>query len=173
MSQQRVLVIDDEKNMRHMLEIMLGKAGFAVDSASDGIEGLRHMDTSDFDFILCDIKMPRMGGMEVLTKIREIDPGIAPLVITAYGTEKSAVEAMKLGAFDYLCKPFDAETLLGAVDRGVKMMREAYNLMHEVGLEMARALGAKRALLCTEYPKLIERFFPKGKLKSYVFYEEV
>jgi len=74
MSQQRVLIIDDEKNMRHMLEVMLSKAGYAVESAADGTEALQHMEASDFYFVLCDIKMPHMDGMTFLRNAMDI-PG--------------------------------------------------------------------------------------------------
>jgi two-component system response regulator AtoC len=94
-SKIRLLVIDDEENMRHMLSKVLGKAGYQVDSASDGSEGLQMISETCYDFILCDIKMPRMSGMEFL--------------MSAYGTIDTAIEAMKLGAYDYISKPFKTD----------------------------------------------------------------
>jgi len=129
-----VVIIDDEESMREGCRQALEEEGYRALAASDGEQGLRLVERLKPHVALVDLRMPRMSGMEVLAKIREIDPGIAPIVITAYGTEESAVEAMKTGAFDYLCKPFDEKTLLGAVDCGVKgRYRDRYSL--EVGLK--------------------------------------
>jgi len=112
MSQQRVLIIDDEKNMRHMLEVLLDKAGYAVESAADGVEGLQYMEASDFDFILCDIKMPRMDGMTFLKNAKEKHSGKTYIMMSAYGTIETALEAMKKGAYDYISKPFKTDEVL-------------------------------------------------------------
>lgn len=112
MPQLQVLVIDDEDNMRHMLKAMLGKAGYTVETAADGIEGLKLLKTSDFDFVLCDIKMPRMDGMTFLEKAREEHPGKTYIMMSAYGTIEVAVEAMKEGAYDYISKPFKSDEVL-------------------------------------------------------------
>ena len=112
MSQQRVLIIDDEKNMRHMLKVMLGKAGYSVESASDGVEGLERMEGSDFGFILCDIKMPRMDGMAFLKEAKEQYPEKTFIMMSAYGTVETALEAMKEGAYDYVSKPFKKDEVL-------------------------------------------------------------
>jgi len=106
MSGTRVLIIDDEKNMRHMLQVMLKNAGYIAETASNGIEGLALMDQADFDFILCDLKMPKMDGMTFLEKSREKYPGKTYIMMSAYGTIDTALEAMKLGAYDYISKPF-------------------------------------------------------------------
>ncbi len=112
MSQQRVLVIDDEKNMRHMLEVMLGKAGYLVESASDGLEALERMARSDFGFILCDIRMPRMDGMAFLKEARERYPDKTFIMMSAYGTVETALQAIKNGAYDYISKPFKKDEVL-------------------------------------------------------------
>jgi two-component system response regulator AtoC len=112
MTQHRVLVIDDEENMRHMLKVMLGKAGYAVESASDGIEALQRMGESDFNFILCDIRMPRMDGMTFLKKVKEKYPEKTFVMMSAYGTVETALEAMKEGAYDYISKPFKKDEVL-------------------------------------------------------------
>jgi two-component system response regulator AtoC len=112
MSQQRVLIIDDEKNMRHMLEVMLSKAGYSVESAADGAEALQHMEASDFYFVLCDIKMPRMDGMTFLKNAIEKYPEKTYIMMSAYGTIETACEAMKAGAYDYISKPFKTDEVL-------------------------------------------------------------
>jgi len=112
MSAKRVLVIDDEKNMRHMLSVMLGKADYEVETAADGMEGLERMESAPFDFILCDIRMPRMDGMDLLRKAKEKFPDRTFIMMSAYGNLESAVEAMKEGAYDYVSKPFKTDEIL-------------------------------------------------------------
>ncbi len=113
---KRLLVIDDEENMRHMLSSMMSHTGYDVETAKDGIDGLEIIDRAKndgrhFDFILCDIKMPRMDGMEFLKEGKEKLSGTTVIVMSAYGTIDSAVEAMKLGAYDYISKPFKADEI--------------------------------------------------------------
>lgn len=112
MSQGRVLVVDDEKNMRHMLEMMLGKAGYEVKGASDGEEALEHMASGHYDYILCDLRMPKMDGMSFLRKARESHPDKTYIMMSAYGTLETALEAMKEGAYDYISKPFKKDEVL-------------------------------------------------------------
>ncbi len=112
MSGKRVLIIDDEKNMRHMLQVMLNKAGYTAETATDGIEGLELMEREDFDIILCDLKMPNMSGMTFLEKSTEHYPERTYIMMSAYGTIDTAMEAMKLGAYDYISKPFKTDEVL-------------------------------------------------------------
>lgn len=112
MPKQRVLIIDDEKNMRHLLEVLLGKAGYGVESAADGASALMFMEQSDFDFILCDIKMPRMDGMTFLENAKEKYPEKTFIMMSAYGTVETALKAMKEGAYDYISKPFKKDEVL-------------------------------------------------------------
>lgn len=112
MSQQLVLVIDDEKNMRHMLTAMLGKAGYDVKSASDGQEALQVIKEYDFHFVLCDIKMPHMDGMAFLKNAKDKHPDKTYIMMSAYGTVETALEAMKKGAYDYISKPFKKDEVL-------------------------------------------------------------
>ncbi len=107
-TQKRLLIIDDEENMRHMLNAMLKKFGYIVDTAADGYEGLIMVDSTHYDFILCDIKMPKMNGIDFLKKVRnKINSTI--IMMSAYGTMDTAIEAMKEGAYDYISKPFKAD----------------------------------------------------------------
>ncbi|CAB1082764.1 Type IV fimbriae expression regulatory protein PilR [Olavius algarvensis Delta 1 endosymbiont] len=99
--QKRLLVIDDEANMRHMLATVLKKADYVVDAASDGAEGLQLIERNSYDFILCDIKMPKMGGMEFLEASRDKLNGTTIIMMSAYGSIDTAIGAMKLGAYDY------------------------------------------------------------------------
>ena len=108
-SKKRLLVIDDEANMRHMLSTVLKKADYIVDSASDGAEGLQMIEQGRYDFILCDIKMPTMGGMEFLEAARDKLNGTTVIMMSAYGSIDTAIGAMKLGAYDYISKPFKTD----------------------------------------------------------------
>ena len=105
----RLLVIDDEANMRHMLSTVLKKADYSVDAASDGSEGLQMIEHERYDFILCDIKMPNMGGMEFLAAAKDKLDGATVIMMSAYGSIETAIAAMKLGAYDYISKPFKTD----------------------------------------------------------------
>jgi len=106
---KRLLVIDDEENMRHMLSTVLSKGGYLVDTASDGSEGLKMIDETHYDYVLCDIKMPKMSGMDFLKAAREKLNSTTVIMMSAYGTIDTAIAAMKLGAYDYISKPFKAD----------------------------------------------------------------
>ncbi len=103
---KRLLVIDDEANMRHMLSTVLKKADYFVDTAADGSEGLQMIEGGQYDFVLCDIKMPKMTGMEFLKASRDRIGTSTVIMMSAYGSIDTAIEAMKLGAYDYISKPF-------------------------------------------------------------------
>ena len=106
---KRLLVIDDEANMRHMLSTVLKKAGYVVETASDGSEGLQLIEAAQYDFILCDIKMPKMGGMDFLQSSRDKIGTTTVIMMSAYGSIETAIEAMKMGAYDYISKPFKTD----------------------------------------------------------------
>jgi len=112
MPQQTVLIIDDEKNMRHMLEILLSKAGYGVESAANGEKALQLMEGSDFHFVLCDIKMPRMDGMTFLKNATQKWPEKTFIMMSSYGNVETALEAIKKGAYDYISKPFKTDEVL-------------------------------------------------------------
>jgi two-component system response regulator AtoC len=109
MAKKRLLIIDDEENMRHMLSTVLKKAAYRVDTAADGAEGLDMIEKDHYEFILCDIKMPNMGGLEFLEAARDKLNGSTVIMMSAYGSIDTAVGAMKLGAYDYISKPFKAD----------------------------------------------------------------
>jgi two-component system response regulator AtoC len=112
MSGKRILVVDDELNMRHMLQTMLAKAGYMVETALDGAEALEKMGQNEFDCVLCDLRMPKMDGMTFLKKARENYPEQTFIMMSAYGNIDDALEAMKLGAYDYISKPFKRDEVL-------------------------------------------------------------
>ncbi len=112
MPKQRVLIIDDEENMRHMLKVMLERAGYKAEGAVDGIDALQQMEKIFFDFVLCDIRMPRMDGMTFLKNAKEKYPDKTYIMMSAFGSIETALEAMKVGAYDYVSKPFKTDEVL-------------------------------------------------------------
>jgi two-component system response regulator AtoC len=105
-SSKTVLVIDDEKNMRHMLAAMLNGLGYEVRTASDGRDGIAKLDDGRYDFILCDIRMAGMDGLDFLRSAGDRISAATVIMMSAYGTIDTAMEAMQLGAYDYISKPF-------------------------------------------------------------------
>ncbi len=118
---KRILVIDDETIIRVSCERALIPEGYGVKSASSGEEGLALMEKEPFDLILLDIKMPDMDGIEALERIKERWPEIEVIMITGYGTVETAVKSLKLGAFNYIEKPFSPDTLLSAVKEALEV----------------------------------------------------
>ena len=107
--ERRLLIIDDEANMRHMLSTVLKKAGYQVETVADGAKGLEMIQQSPYDFILCDIKMPIMDGMEFLKLSRDRLGSATVIMMSAYGSIDTAIDAMKSGAYDYISKPFKTD----------------------------------------------------------------
>jgi len=106
---EKILVVDDEKSLREVMSIMLKRAGYAVTEAADGEEAIGQVNKEIFDLVITDLRMPRADGMDVLKAVKSFSPDTVVLVVTAFGTADSAVEAMKHGAFDYLTKPFQVD----------------------------------------------------------------
>ncbi len=113
----RIIIIDDEKIKRTTMTDVLKKAGYNVESFETPIAALAHFEKFGSDIIITDIRMPGLDGFEVLRKVKSISPNTAVIMITGYGTIESAVEAMKLGAYDYLTKPFSSDQLLLVVNK--------------------------------------------------------
>lgn len=111
----KILVIDDEKNIRLMLDKCLSSEGYQVELAGDGISGIEKFNTEHYDVVLLDMKMPGLNGLEVLERLKDINSTISVIMMTAFGTIESAVEAMKLGAVDYIRKPFTPDIIRNQV----------------------------------------------------------
>jgi len=120
---QKILVIDDEANMCHMLAAVLRKAGYAVDAASDGQAGLSQVQRRAYHYILCDVKMPVMSGMDFLRAAGDAIGRSTVIMMSAYGSIDSAIEAMKLGAYDYISKPFKPDEVLLALKKAEERER--------------------------------------------------
>ena len=116
----RVLVVDDERSSRLNITDLLTMEHLRVEEAEDGASALELIRTRPFDVVLLDIRMPKMNGLEALKRIKKTNPNIPVIMFTAVGTSERAIEAMKMGAFDYVAKPFDVEELLAIVHRAVE-----------------------------------------------------
>lgn len=117
---RRILVIDDEAYVRDLMMEVFTREGFLVKTASDGETGLDLACTGAFDLILLDLKLPKINGLTLLRSIMERDPDTIVVVITAYGSIETAIQAMKLGAYDYVTKPFEIDQLLLIVNRALE-----------------------------------------------------
>lgn len=175
-----ILVIDDEEGLRHTLGRVLRQAGYQVITASDGREALRLMNSgyesaSPYDVVYLDIRLPGMDGLQILKEIRQRDPHLPVILLTAFGSLSTALEALRLGATDYLLKPLDPEVLVArtrilleeqAVDHRRRELREQITaLQEELRLLDADRLpdgqpeGRPKADLNPE-----ERFYKRGPL---------
>jgi len=114
-----VLVVDDDYHMRIALEASLTKAGYAVALAEDGVKAVDVIDKGPFDLVITDVKMPRLGGIDLLRHIRKESPFLPVILVTGYGTVQDAVAVIKEGAFDYIQKPFNTEMLYAVVKRAL------------------------------------------------------
>lgn len=121
MNKASVLIVDDELKIRRILQIMLENENYKTEQAKDGVEALKKMETVDFDLIITDMKMPNMNGIELLEQIQKRDNTAPVIMMTAYGTIQTAVEAMKKGAYDYILKPFDLEEMKITVDKAYRL----------------------------------------------------
>jgi two-component system response regulator PilR (NtrC family) len=137
----RILVVDDEESMRQLLEIALGKEGHRITVAESGKKATELFDKSSYDLVISDIKMADMSGVEVLRHIKETDPGVPVIMVTAYASAETAVEALRLGAYDYLTKPFKLEELKANIRNALDKVR----LEHE-NLTLKRELKEKQGL---------------------------
>jgi two-component system response regulator AtoC len=109
---KRILIVDDEENFRHMLSVILKKEKYDIEMASNGEEGLQKVSASAFDQILCDIRMPQMDGLAFLREVQKMGVNTTIIMMSAYGTADTAIEAMKLGAYDYISKPFKPDEII-------------------------------------------------------------
>ena len=121
----RLLIVDDEEQFTLNLASLLTFRGFQVSTALDGFEALKAVEAGKpFDVVVLDVKMPRMDGVTTLTRIKKLDPEIEVIMLTGHATVESAIDGMKLGAFDYLMKPCDMERLMEKVKEASARKRQ-------------------------------------------------
>ncbi len=158
-----LLVVDDERSMREMLEILLRKAGHEVSSEEDAAAACARVEAEDFDLIISDLRLGQRSGIEVLERTKAIRPQTEVLIITAYATTENAIQAMKLGAYDYLTKPFKVDELLVVVEKALEkraLAQENVSLRRRLGerVKYAGILGKSAAM--HELFALIEKVAP-------------
>lgn len=168
---KRILVVDDELSMREFMEILLTGEGYDADTAGSGIDALNMINERDYHLVITDIKMPKMGGLELLKRIKGGAPETEVLMMTAFASTESAVEAMKCGAYDYITKPFKIDEIKLIVEKAFekirlknenillkKELKESYNFgdivgvssgMREVYSLIMRVAPAKSTVLIT------------------------
>jgi DNA-binding NtrC family response regulator len=144
-----ILIIDDEKAIRKTLSEILSYEGYKIDEAGDGEEGLKRFSEKTYDVVLCDIKMPKLDGMEFLTRASATNPDVPVIMISGHGTIETAVEAVKKGAYDYIAKPPDLNRLLitirNAMDK-TNLVTETKVLRRKVG-KVEEMIGESPAIL--------------------------
>ncbi|MBC8385144.1 MAG: sigma-54-dependent Fis family transcriptional regulator, partial [Candidatus Cloacimonetes bacterium] len=133
-----ILIVDDEEHIRFILSELLRKEGYKTILAENGNKAIRSIQNEKPDLVLLDYKLPDINGIEVLKKIQELELSIIVIMITAYGDIKDAVTSMKLGAYDYLTKPFNNDDILMIVEKSLKtlqMSREAGNFYRKISAD--------------------------------------
>lgn len=161
--EKRILVVDDEEPMRHMLKILLEQEGYQVDTATDGVNALEKAEDG-YDIILADVRMPRMDGKTLLLELKKRKIPSIVIMMSAYGTIESAIEAIKLGADDYIQKPFTADQILHTLKKAENMER----LVREntlLKMEVKKEYGFENIL--TQDPRMIEVLRTAKKVASY------
>ena len=131
----RLLIVDDEASMCEFLEIMLRKNGYQVDSRQSAREAVKELEAETCDLVITDINMPEMSGLELLSLVKEKSPGTEVIMITAYASTDTAIQAMKRGAYDYITKPFNNDEILLTIKKALKnsqLQRENRRLQEEL-----------------------------------------
>jgi DNA-binding NtrC family response regulator len=144
MARKSILVVDDEKSQREILEMILSGEGYDVTTASSGEAAMKFVADRHFDLVLTDLKMTGMSGLDLLKELTDFDKSIIVLLLTAHGTVDSAVDALRLGAFDYLQKPYDREKLLDTISRALNKLS---NLDAEIISESPEMDKVKKLIL--------------------------
>ncbi|HUI29052.1 MAG TPA: sigma-54 dependent transcriptional regulator [Candidatus Acidoferrales bacterium] len=130
-----ILAVDDDVNMLAMLEKFLKRAGYTVDTTSESMKAMSLIDDKNYDIVITDIQMPRATGMDILRRVKELQKDTMVVIITAFGSVDSAVNAMKAGAYDYVSKPFNMDEILALLERATqqrRLQREVEFLRQEV-----------------------------------------
>ncbi len=147
----RILVVDDEQVIREILADFLSMEGFVVRTAADGSEALVELSRTHYDLVLSDLKMPKMGGLELLGAIQKHTPNVVTVIMTGFGTVETAIDAMKRGAYDYILKPFKVEEVVPTIRRGLEKQRlRAENIRLKEALSLYKVSEAIASSLSLE-----------------------
>ena len=144
----RVLVVDDEKFIRDIIADFLGMEGYIVRTAEDGVSATNELERARYDMVISDLKMPKMGGLDLLKEVARTHPDTLTVIMTGFGTVETAIDAMKRGAYDYILKPFKVEEIVHIVQRGLEKRRlSAENLRLREALSLYKVSEAITASL--------------------------
>ncbi len=158
-----ILVVDDERSMREFLEILLAKQGHQVATEATVAGALKRLSEADFDLVITDLKLGRDSGMEILEKLKEASPATEVVMVTAFATTENAIQAMKLGAYDYVLKPFKVEELQLVVAKALEhraLVAENRVLRHRVGGRRTVEGIIGRSAAIGEVRQLVDRVAP-------------
>jgi len=161
--QVRVLVVDDEEAVRNLLQRILEGAGYKVTTAVNGKEALYKVSLGETEVVLLDIKMPEMSGLEALSKLTAESPDTCVIMVTSVVGTETAIEAMKLGAYDYILKPFDRDDVLQkvleAIERWKRQLQEKYRY-----LELQKSITEKTQLMQEQFVELMNSLARENQL---------
>lgn len=162
---EKILIVDDDPGMRYSINRMLEGQGFLISSAKNGTEALKLFFAENPDLVIMDIKMPGQSGLDVLRQIKEQDPKALIILMTAFGTTETAIEAMKFGAFDYILKPFDIPQMRAMVERALEVSRMMKKMVSypdrpEAGAGVEAIVGSSPAM--QQIYKMIGQVAPTG-----------
>ncbi|MFT4977149.1 MAG: two-component system response regulator AtoC [Myxococcota bacterium] len=144
--QGRILIVDDEPSIRKVLRAQLTRAGYSPATADDGSAAIARLEIEPFDLVISDLKMPGVGGMELLSYCKASLPGMPVILITAHGTVDSAVEAIKQGAHDYITKPFDQDELQAIILKALRVSAASSHQLHEDAAGRFEIIGRTQAM---------------------------
>ena len=156
----RVLIVDDEPSIRKVLAAHLGRMGYDVATAQDGAEAISALEDDLFHVVVSDMQMPVVNGLDLLRWVREHQPGLPLILITAHGTVDSAVQALKDGAFDYISKPFDQDELQASIAKALATERR--NAHHATADPGERGIIGETPIMRGIY-QLVEKVAPSPR----------
>jgi len=161
--QIRVLVVDDEESVRNLLQRILGEVGYQVTTTANGEDALYSVLQGEFEVVLLDIKMPKMSGIEVLSKLTVGSPDTCVIMVTSVIDMETAVEAMKLGAYDYITKPFNRDDVLQKLLKAIERWKRRVQEKHHY-LELSKGIIEKTRKMQEQFAELINSLARENQL---------
>ncbi len=161
--QVRVLVVDDEEAVRNLLQRILEGASYQVTTAANGREALYKVSLGEIELVLLDIKMPEMSGLEVLSKLSADSPDTCAIMVTSVAETETAIDAMKLGAYDYILKPFDRDDVLQKVLKAIERWKRQLQEKHRY-LELQKSITEKTQLMQEQFTELVNSLARENQL---------
>lgn len=159
----RILVVDDEQSMRDFMEILLAKEGYEVDSAESGDDAVKKTSKGNYDLVIADLMMPKMSGLELLKEVKSLNPETDFIVMTAFASVDTAIEAMKQGALDYISKPFKVDEIKLVIEKSIsrkKLKKENETLKRQIyeQFSLENFIGQSDEII--ELKKLVQKIAP-------------